>query len=435
MSCWFPGKLVGGMPVPDPNAIAEVVTGATEAPKMGPIPNPSVTPEDNNIHPIPSDISSATGQIGISLVLLYLRHCSGVALANSHCPVCLSYMNRAMSGIGDGFAALPVANDAEISLFIQELKDFDAIKAATPNTLAVGQTQDTVALLKVPDNASTAGVNTIAENTQLQTSMYPSTLTSVWATPEETISRAGSSAPTENSVGSSSPDASPVGLEPKECISERVASAGAPSEKNQQQTPPPSTENPQPIDPTVAAHEVGEAEVEHIGHIDSDSIDPSKPRLAGSKAGVNNHAVPPPESDAPPIDLELVAQQPVSTNNLLDGYQLHIPPPMDEDLIFASPTKVLPVEAGLANKDNKITELPGGPKDNTTELRNKNSNSPGSTGPRAGEGEEDRFSRGRGPNSENQGVDGGSATEEFEDEVTRPGDVAPRRRRKRKHKK
>jgi len=257
MSCWFPGKLVGGILVPDPTAIAEVVTGTTEAPEMGPIPDPSVTPEDKTF--IRSLVIVAVPQVKLAfpLVLPYLRHCSGVALVNSHCPVCLSYINRAMSGIGDVCVALPVANDAEISPFIQELKDFDVIKAATPNTLAIGQTQDTVALLKVPDNASTAEVNTVAENTQLQTSFYPSTPTSVWATPEETISGAGSSAPVENSVRSSSPDASPVGLEPKECISERAASAGARSEENQQRTPPPSTENPQPIDPTVAPREVG----------------------------------------------------------------------------------------------------------------------------------------------------------------------------------
>ena len=66
MSCWFLGKLAGGIPVPDPDAIADVVAGATEAPEMGPIPDPTVTPEDNNIHPIPNDSSSATGQIGIS---------------------------------------------------------------------------------------------------------------------------------------------------------------------------------------------------------------------------------------------------------------------------------------------------------------------------------------------------------------------------------
>ena len=80
-----------------------------------------------------------------------------------------------MSGIGDVCVALPVANDAEISPLTQELKDFDAIQAAIPNTLAINQSLDTIALLKVPDNASTAGVNTVAENTQLQTSIYPPT--------------------------------------------------------------------------------------------------------------------------------------------------------------------------------------------------------------------------------------------------------------------
>jgi len=56
------------------------------------------------------------------------------------------------------------------------MKEFDAIKAATPNTLAIGQTQDAVALLKVPDHTSTTEVNSIARNTQLQTSIHQFTL-------------------------------------------------------------------------------------------------------------------------------------------------------------------------------------------------------------------------------------------------------------------
>lgn len=66
-------------------------------------------------------------KLAFLLVLLYFRHCSRVALVNSHCTVCLSHINRALSVIGDVCAALPVANDAEISPFIEELKDFDAI--------------------------------------------------------------------------------------------------------------------------------------------------------------------------------------------------------------------------------------------------------------------------------------------------------------------
>jgi len=81
------------------------------------------------------------------------------------------------------------------------MKDFDAIKAATPNTLAIGQTQDVVALLKVPDKASTAVVNTVAEKTQLLTSIHPSIPASISATPEETMSSAGSPARLENSSG------------------------------------------------------------------------------------------------------------------------------------------------------------------------------------------------------------------------------------------
>ena len=92
---------------------------------------------------------------------------------------------------------------------------------------------------------------------------------------------------------------------------------------------------------------------------------------------MNNNAVPSPESDARLIYLELVAQQLVSTNNLLDGHQLQIPLAIDDDLIFPGLAKVLLVEAGSANMGNKIIELPGAPKDNTTELRNQDSDSPG----------------------------------------------------------
>jgi len=66
MSGWFPGKLVGGVLTPDPNAVAEVVTGAPGALDIGPIPDISVALEDSDIHLILSDSSSATGQFGIS---------------------------------------------------------------------------------------------------------------------------------------------------------------------------------------------------------------------------------------------------------------------------------------------------------------------------------------------------------------------------------
>jgi len=384
MSCWFPGKLVGGIPVPDPNAVPEVVTGALETPEMGLIPDPSTATEDNNIHSIPNDSCSATSQMSTSTGVAIPSALPGSCVNEQPLP-CVPELNEPsyMSGIGD-VCALPVANDAELSPFIQDMKDFDAIKAATPNTLAIGKTQDAVALLKVPDNALTAVVNTVAENTQLETSIDPSIPASVSVTPEETITRAGSSAPVENSVRSSSPDASPVGLEPKEGISERASSAGAASGENQQQTPPPSTENRFPIDPTGAPFEVGESEIERISHIDSDSIDPSEPTSTGEKAGADDDAAPPPESDSRPIDLELVTQQPASTKNLLGGHQLHIPPPIGDDLIFPSPRKVLPVEAGSANKDNKIIELPGALKANTAELGNKDSNLSGSARAREG---------------------------------------------------
>ena len=381
MSCWFPGKLVGGIPVPDPNAVAEVVTGAPDTPEMGLIPDPSAVTEDNNIHSIPdnSSGSNAASQMGpftrVAIPSVLLE--SGI----SEQPFpCFPELNEAsyMSGISEVYAALPVANDAELSPFIQDMKDFDAIKAATPNTLAIGKTQDAVALLKISDNASTAMVNTVAESTQLETSIHPSIPASVSAMPEESISRAGSSAPLENSVRSSSPDASPVGLEPNECISERAASAGAPSEENQQQTPPPSTENRWPIDPVEALLEVGESEIERTSYIDPDSIDPSEPTSTGEKEGANDDAVPPPESDSRPIDFELVTQQPASTKNLLDGHQLRFLPPIGDDLIFPSPRKVLPVEARSANEDNKFIEPPSASKANTAELRNKDSDSSGS---------------------------------------------------------
>jgi len=86
------------------------------------------------------------------------------------------------------------------------------------------------------------------------------------------------------------------------------------------------------------------------------------------------------------IDLELVIQPPASTKNLLHGHQLRIPPPIDDDLIFASPTKVLP--GAPANEDNKIIELPGAGEANMAELRNKDSNSTGSARSFAEEGEE-----------------------------------------------
>ena len=101
---------------------------------------------------------------------------------------------------------------------------------------------------------------------------------------------------------------------------------------------------------------------------------------------MNNNAVPSPESDARLIYLELVAQQLVSTNNLLDRHQLQISLAIDDDLIFAGLTKVLPVEAGSANNDHKNIELPGAPKENTTELRNQDSDSPGWPRPQVGGG-------------------------------------------------
>ena len=385
MSCWFPGKLVGGIPVPDPNAVAEEVTGAPETPELGIIPDPSAATEDNNIHSIPNDSSSATSQMGISTGVAIPSALLGSGLSEQPLP-CVPELHDPsyMSGIGDFYAALPVASDAKLSPFIQDMKDLDAIKAATPNTLAIGKTQDAFALPKVPDNALIAVVNTVAENTQLPTPTHPPIPASTPATPEETISCTISSAPIENSVRSPSPDASPVELEPKERTSERAASTGAPSGENQQQTPPPSTENRWPVGRAGALLEVGESEIERISHIDSDSIDSSEPASTGEKAGANDDAVPPPESDSPSIGLELVTQQPASTKNLLDGHQLHIPPPIGGDLIFQSPRKVLPVEAGPANKDNKIIEHPGTPKANTAELRDKDSNSSGSAREREG---------------------------------------------------
>jgi len=65
MSCWFPG-FVRGVPVPDLNALAQVLTGAPETPEMGLVTDLSTALEDNNIHPTPSDSSSATGQVCIS---------------------------------------------------------------------------------------------------------------------------------------------------------------------------------------------------------------------------------------------------------------------------------------------------------------------------------------------------------------------------------
>ena len=43
-----------------------MVTGAPETPEMGLVTDLSTATEDNNIHPTPSDNSSATGQVGIS---------------------------------------------------------------------------------------------------------------------------------------------------------------------------------------------------------------------------------------------------------------------------------------------------------------------------------------------------------------------------------
>jgi len=62
-----------------------------------------------------------------------------------------------------------------------------------------------------------------------------------------------------------------------------------------------------------------------IGHIDSGSIGPPEPLLAGEKAGAGNAAILPPESDARRIDLDRVVQTPASTKNLLHGHHLHIP--------------------------------------------------------------------------------------------------------------
>ena len=162
---------------------------------------------DSNIDPIPGDSSSATGQVGIS---------TGVAIPSalprsgvSEQPLPELNEPSYISGIGDLCPALSVAKEAELSPFGQDMKGFEAIKAATLYTLAIGQTQDAVALLKVPDHTSTAEVNPIVEDTALQTSIYPSIPTSLSATPEETISCAGSLAPVENLVRSFLPDASP----------------------------------------------------------------------------------------------------------------------------------------------------------------------------------------------------------------------------------
>jgi len=199
---------------------------------------------DSNIYPIPGDSSSATGQVGISTGVAIPSALPSSGVSEQPLP-CLPELHEPsyISGIGDLCPALLVAKEAELSAFSQDMKGFDAIKAATLYTLAIGQTQDAVALLKVPDHTSTAEVNPIVENTPLQTFIQPSIPNTLSATREETISCAGSLAPVENLVRSSLPDASPVGLEPKECISEQAPTAGAPLEENQQRTPPPRPEN------------------------------------------------------------------------------------------------------------------------------------------------------------------------------------------------
>jgi len=390
MSGWFPGMRVGGVVVPDPNLVAEV-TGALETSAGTLIPNPSVAPEDN-ILPIPSVDDSAPSEVDIFAggAIPSVLPGGGVSEQPLPCGAPELHDPSYMSGISGVCPAWPVAKDAELPPYISDMKDFDMVKAFTPNTLVASQTPEAVGLWEVPEGAPITSVNTVFENTGLPTPIHPPILATVSVEQEETINSASPLSLVENLDRPSSPGALPVELESTGCNGEWAAFAGTPTEENQERTTSSSTENCQPINPIGASIEVDEAEIKSTSHINPNPISQSKPpstdELAGADGGAikfsfkkdsaigatfGSDAEPPLESDACHTVLELVVQEPASPKHFLDGHQLHIPLPINHNSNFASPTKF----------------LPGAPKANTADLRNEDSNSSGSVRPQAGHGE------------------------------------------------
>jgi len=416
-------------------------TGALVAPEMGFITDPAVAPEDN-IHSIPSDNGSATGQVDVSTGVAIPSALPGGGVSEQPLPFDMPELQdlsfsfgmgseQPLScdlpdlqdlsisfGMGEACAAWLAAKDNELSPGINDMKDFDLCKAATANAFEIDQTLEGVVWPKVPDSACTTSVDALLENIPHVNFIDQPIPASISATQEGTIDRAGSLAPVENSVRSSSPDAPLAGLESIECIGELDAFAGAPTQENQERIPSPSTEKSRPIDPAAPPPGLGGDEIENISHINLNPIGQSKSLSSGEQAGAGgglkeiseisaafgNEAAPSTESDARHTELELVTQEPASTTRFLDGHQLHTPPPMDDNLNFASTTNL----------------LPGAPEGNTADLRNEDSNSPGFV-----RGKEGRQEEGTPETIESSSQDTATVTTAMEGASAPPPSVAP----------